>query len=673
MPNLFRHSTFDIRNFGLRQAERLQMVDVTMLLPFGVALAVIAGGTSLTYLDRGWPLAVRAAIGACLGFVVLGLFTIPFASTGLSLTTVGLSTLAVLAPLLIFIRPVARARAQEDASAALDSIRRIRPTDPATVVRAAALVCTAALLIAAFRGAAFETTDGIQPHSLANRIDLSLHLGIISELIWGTILPLVHPEFASVPLTYPFVVDVGAAVLARAGTSIVHALLLQNVILIVALIVILHYWAFDLTGSRLAAALTPIIVLFGSGLGWLVMLRDAAAAHETPLQFLMHLPHSYTLNTANLQWGNLATIMLIPQRSLDLGLPLVVVVMTLWWKALRCDASVAVDPNSAARRMLLAGVIAGLLPLTHTHSFGVVLLAGAALALLFPRWRLWPLFFAAAAVVSAPQLLWITSGSPVSAQRFFEWAPGWARGTESVAWFWFKNTGLFIPLLIVALVAPVRWISPELRRFFLPFLLFFIVPNLFRVAPRIWDSNKVLIYWYIAAAPLVALMLARLARRNPAARLAVLGLFLSLTAAGLLDAWRVAFGTVTVTIFDAAARDFAQVVRASTPPDAVLLRAPTASHPVLLSGRASLLGYPSRVKLHGLDPSRREADVTCLYVGCPDAPRLLESYGLDFLVVGPTERQAYAVNDRFVGQFPIVGEAGGYQLRRIHDQSLAQR
>jgi hypothetical protein len=257
--------------------------------------------------------------------------------------------------------------------------------------------------------------------------------------------------------------------------------------------------------------------------------------------------------------------------------------------------------------------------------------------------------------------------------RFFEWAPGWAKGPESLTWFWLKNTGLFIPLLIVALATPVRWISPELRRFFLPFLLFFIVPNLFRVAPRIWDSNKVLIYWYVAAVPLVALTLARIPRRRAAAWFAIAGLFLSLTAAGLLDAWRVVSGTVTVTVFDGAATDFARVVRASTPADAVLLRAPTANHPVLLSGRPSLLGYPSRVKLHGLDSSQREADVSCIYTGCRDAERLVESYGVDFMIVGPTEREAYDVNQQFIERFPIVAEADGYQLRRIRDRSVAQR
>jgi hypothetical protein len=616
---------------------------------------------------------VRVAIGACLGFVLLALSTLAVMGGGLTPVAVGLATAVTMLPLLIFIVPEARERVRGDISGLIRVIRGRRAIDAAAVAGAALLVAVAILLIAASRGAAFENAGGIQTHSLANRLDLSLHVGIISGLLWGTAVPPIHPEFAAIPLTYPFLADLGAAVLMRAGATIVDALFLQSTILIVALIVILRYWALELTGSRLAAVLTPVIVLFGSGLGWLVMLVDASYAPETPWRFFMNLPHSYTLNTANLQWGNLATIMLVPQRSLDLGLPLALVVMTLWWKALRLDPSSDLDPRGPERRMLFAGAIAGLLPLTHTHSFGVVLLAAVGLAVLFPRRRLWLLFFAAAAILATPQLLWITRGTPVSAGRFFEWAPGWARGPEPLVWFWFKNTGLFIPLLIVALAAPAAWLRPGLRRFFLPFLLFFIVPNLFRVAPRIWDNNKVLIYWYVAAAPLVALLLARIPRRRAVARLAIATLILSLTASGLLDAWRIVSGTVTVTVFDAAAMNFARVVRASTPPDAVLLRAPTANHAVLLTGRSSLLGYASRVKLHGIDSSQREADVSCIYTGCQDAARLVEAYGLDFIVVGPMEREAFDVNQRFIERFPLVREAGEYELRRIRDRNVARR
>jgi hypothetical protein len=315
--------------------------------------------------------------------------------------------------------------------------------------------------------------------------------------------------------------------------------------------------------------------------------------------------------------------------------------------------------------MILAGAVTGLLPLTHTYSFAVVLLAAGGLAVMFPRWRLWSAYAVTAALLAAPQVLWIVHDSPLRAHRFIEWAPGWSKGPEPLLWFWLKNTGLFIPLVVAALLSRRTSSAAPLRRYYLAFVLLFIAPNLFRLAPRVWDNNKVLMYWYVASAPLVAFLLAEAWRRGLAARVAAGALYLSLILAGALDVWRVACGTATVMLFDADAVRFAQVVDAVAPPKAIVVRAPSVNHPVLLTGRASVLGYDRRVELHGLDTSERAAHVKCIFSGCGDARRLLDAYHIDYLVVGPPEREAFALDDRFLQSFPIVGEHAGYQLRQV--------
>ena len=81
---------------------------------------------------------------------------------------------------------------------------------------------------------------------------------------------------------------------------------------------------------------------------------------------------------------------------------------------------------------------------------------------------------------------------------------------HNIVWFWFVNTGLFIPLLVVCLAWRGKFaLPPRLLKFYAPFLLCFIVPNLVKVAPWIWDNIKVLFLWYVASVPLVAWLLAR--------------------------------------------------------------------------------------------------------------------------------------------------------------------
>ena len=340
--------------------------------------------------------------------------------------------------------------------------------------------------------------------------------------------------------------------------------------------------------------------------------------------------------------------------------------------------------------MVAAGLVAGLLPLVHAHSFVVLMVTGGLLSLLFAdwrgrgdggagggfnwarlwaSWRAWAAFFAAALVVAVPQMLWATSGAAVNAGRFFGWEFGWDSGDYNVFWFWIKNTGVFIPLLVAALLwrgrEPV--VRPKLLYFYLPFTLCFVVPNVYKLSPWVWDNIKVLFYWWIASAPLVALSLARLWRRGGVLRVAALVLLLAQTSAGGLDVWRVASGAAERQTYDARGVAFAEVVRRETPPRALILHAPTYNDPVFLTGRRSFLGYPGHIWSHGLDYVGRESELKRIYSGAPDAAQLLSKNGIEFVVVGPLEeaemrKYGLALNRPFFERYAKVGEAGVYRL-----------
>src|SRR6266705_6290690 len=238
--------------------------------------------------------------------------------------------------------------------------------------------------------------------------------------------------------------------------------------------------------------------------------------------------------------------------------------------------------------MLAAGAVAGLLPLIHAHSFIAVMMVGAFLALInLRRWREWFLFFLVASIIAIPQLLWSTHGTAVSTRAFIAWQFGWDRSNENFFWFWFKNTGLFIPLLITALL----WKSEDylvprrLLFFYLPFTLCFIVPNLVKLAPWIWDNVKVLFYWWIASAPLVALLLARLWEGKFLNRVLAVAFLIILTLAGALDVFALVSSRSDWQEFDRAGVNFAEEVKKVTPPRAMILHAPIHNTPIFLTGR----------------------------------------------------------------------------------------
>jgi hypothetical protein len=278
----------------------------------------------------------------------------------------------------------------------------------------------------------------------------------------------------------------------------------------------------------------------------------------------------------------------------------------------------------------------------------------------------WLLFLAWALALGLPQVLWLARSSGINTGRFVEWSVGWDHGTQNIAIFWLKNAGLFLPLVAVALAwrGDRPLVSRRLLIAYLPFTLCFILPNLFRLAPWIWDNIKILVYWFIASVPLVALLLARLAEGRWWRKAAAALLFLSLTLAGGLDLWRVASGSIEARIFDSHGIRFAAAVASVTHPTALILHAPTYNHPVILSGRRSFMGYPGHVWSHGLDAGPREADIKRMFAGGADAATLLARHGIDYVVVGPGEREQLPVNSGFFERYPAVVEVGEYRLYR---------
>jgi hypothetical protein len=317
--------------------------------------------------------------------------------------------------------------------------------------------------------------------------------------------------------------------------------------------------------------------------------------------------------------------------------------------------------------MIAAGIIAGVLPLVHAHSFVVVMVVGAGVALLHRQWRSWFFFFLAASVVALPQMWWSTHGSAVDSSKFFEWQFGWDRGEQNPVWFWFKNTGLLIPLTVAAILwrDPQRLVSRRLMFFFLPFTLCFIIPNVLKMAPWIWDNIKVLYYWWLASAPLVALLLARLWEQGGLKRAAAVSLFVLVTAAGALDVVSILLRPTKHQVFDRAGIQFAEYMKGETAPRSLVMHAPVHNHPVFLTGRRSLMGYPGHIWTHGLDYMQRESEIKRVYSGTSDAPAILRRYRVGYLVAGPHERHLMNVNDQFLSNFQLMGDVGGYRLYKV--------
>jgi hypothetical protein len=632
----------------------------------------IAGGTLLTYLyQEQSAISLRLCIGACTGMALFATFGFLFSSfLGLTPSSIGISSGLLMLPLLLLVRARYREKIRQDTIMAIQQSKNRKALYVALVYAGVALVL--GLVLARNM---FERADGIYTAVLNNIGDLPFHLQVISSFVYGHNIPVEDPTYAGVRFTYPVLADFLTAMLAPAGASFAAATWLQGMALTLALVGLMHHWTRALTGNRLAALLAPLLVIFSGGLGWWTLMQDLRNSDGGLITLLGHLPRDYTITHGTIfGWGNSVTTLLLPQRSFVFGLPLALFIFYQWWAAVRASNSGDAAgpqssrqepaPASGSRGMLAAGASAGLLPLIHTHGFVVVIGAGACLALLFRSlWKQWIIFFAVAFVVALPELIWLFHNSAVHTAKFLAWEPGWDHDGHNAVWFWFVNTGFFVPLLLVALLwSPSEYgIPKKLRIFYAPFLLWFIVPNLLKLSPWIWDNIKFLFYWYVASAPLVAFLLARLWEEKSRRRWLAAGLFATLTLSGALDILRVITPHTAFQEFDRNGITMARLINLVAPPRAVVLHAPEWYSPVFLTGRRSLLGYPGWIWSRGLEPSERDRDIRTIYSGTPGTATLLKKYQVDYVLLGPAEKMLPA-NRSFWERCPRLAQIGDYQL-----------
>jgi hypothetical protein len=663
-----------------------------------LACAII-GGTLLTFLfDSVAPRAARLCLGACIGLPLLS--SVGFALSlwlGLSAASIAISTMVVLLPLLLLLHAGYRVRILSAfARSSRGPGRSFRGMLPYVLFYAAIAI----LLGLVFNRAVFVRPDGIFTGIANNLGDLPLHLQIINSFAQGHNLPPQDPTYAGVRFAYPFLVDFLAAMLVRAGAGVVAAMWLQNMLMGLMLVGSLHYFTLLLTRNRRAGFIAPLLVIFSGGLGWWLLFSDTGSSDG--FFSLANLPHDYTIMPNSiLRWGNSLTTLFVPQRSILFGLPLAIFVFCQWWIAIsqahavsnptstpsdqpkmpatkqqktragaerNKTAPIANPPSFLRNRMLIAGVATGLLPLIHAHTFLAVMAAATCLALVFrSTLRNWLLFFAVAISLSLPEILWLAHTGAVNARSYLGWQPGWDHGQHNILWFWLANTGLFIPMLLLALL----WrrgdlaLPRRLIKFYTPFAFCFIIPNLIKLAPWVWDNIKVLFLWYVVSAPLVALWLAKLWGQKSLWRWLAPVALASMLFAGGLDVLRVVSAVTEYQEFDPQGIAVARAISAQAAPDAVVLHTPTYNSPVFLTGRRSLLGYPGWMWSRGLDYSQRNADIQRIYSGGPDAAILLRRYGIDYALVGPAELASFNVNGQFWSQYTVQAQEGPYRLYKI--------
>lgn len=491
--------------------------------------------------------------------------------------------------------------------------------------------------------------------------DGPFHMMLAAQFRYGANYPPVYPILPPLPLHYPFLPDFHTAVLMALGCDWWQALFLTALPLALAMLGILYGLTLVIVPSAAVATIATCLFPLNGGLTFLHFLEAYRQSDHGFWTFLMQGPYFGTLWDVGVIWSNLIVECLLPQRPALYGLPLMLMVLTLFALCWRFWAHG--DPDAAAadarRWLLLAGILTGSLALFHSLSLIATGLVAAGLFLTRPRWA-WLAFATPVLFIAVPHLLTVV---PQATQAgFVHLRPGWMwdhRG--SFLLFLVNNFG--VPLL---LAIPAWWQLPRPWRSFYPAFVGLLAFSLTVMVSPADDNNMKLFYgWYAVTCVIVAAWLVKLARTHGQTWLASL-LFLGCIASAGLTIVRAndrAFG-----LFPRAEVVAARQLVRLTPPEAVFLTAQDHNHPVAcLAGRRLWAGYPLWCWSHGYSAplDQRLALLPRLMAGGQQALILMRQQGIDYVYLSPLEDRLKPNRAYFDTHFPVVYRQGTITVYRV--------
>ncbi|MBI2599245.1 hypothetical protein HYW40_03430 [Candidatus Curtissbacteria bacterium] len=489
--------------------------------------------------------------------------------------------------------------------------------------------------------------------------DLVFHLSLISKFLSSNGLLIDNPIFAGTKVNYPIFADLITAQIA-AVTNLTFALFVTTSLAGLLVIYIARIFIKSFIKSEKIVFLSLLLFFINGGFGFYYFFQDLFFSQKPFVQFILSMPHSYTdLKDKGYWWINTYLAYFLPQRTFLFAFPITLVVLMLLYSGFH---------KNQRKYFLLAGLLSGVLPLVQAHSLFLIfliLLIFAPLAVLKSSDRhkiLNNLFIFALVtlVLSVPILITISQ-----AQNFFSFIrydPGWT-STENIIWFWFKNLGLFGPLLIISLI----WLYRKNRHLFLlylPFLFIFIISNIFVFQPWDFDNSKLLVYWFFVSCIVVAYFLYdQFFQETIPKKIWGLVLVFLMTFSGSLDLLRTFTPVTKYQIFSQEDIEVAQKVKNLTAQNSVFVTASNHNHPIAaLSGRSIFLGFHGWLWSHGVDFAAREKEVKEIYLGEEEAERLIKQYRINYVTIGPPEKTEFSINVSYFQKYPVIYLTEGWQI-----------
>ena len=204
----------------------------------------------------------------------------------------------------------------------------------------------------------FRWQNGVVYSSQATYGDMSMHLSFLTSLANQQQFPPDYSLLPGVRLSYPFLSDSISASLYQLGAPLWFAYELPMWAAGAQVLFGVYAFFSRVTGSRGKAALAWLFFVCNGGFGFLCFLGGSVENFTRIFNSFYETPTN--LVGENIRWVNVLVDMMLPQRATLFGWAMLFPTLYLLYRAVfegqRCG-------------YLLTGLMAGAMPMVHTHSF----------------------------------------------------------------------------------------------------------------------------------------------------------------------------------------------------------------------------------------------------------------------------------------------------------------
>lgn len=556
--------------------------------------------------------------------------------------------------------------------------------------------------------------------------DMNMHLGFITSIARQQTFPPYYSIAPGTKLSYPFLCDSISSSIYIWGASLRWAYMLPMYFAFLQVITAFYSIAFTWFKKASEATFAWFLFFFNGGMGVVYFIDWSNERLYTFRNIFTEYYQTPTnLINNNIRWVNIIVDMLLPQRATLFGYAVLFTCIWLLWRcAFNKEYDLfpvtavltASLPMIHTHSFLAMGIISACwllvflmrgISLKHLPKYpgrilltafllfmctlqilvekglltgsaqllsiciavpGILIILGLRYLLLFIRQNgirsiisTWGIYLCIILLLALPQLCYWTF-SQTSNDGFLTGHFNWGNLGDNYLWFYIKNWGIILLLLIPAICHSTH---RDLGILTAGFFIWFIV-ELVCFSPNPYDNNKLLYVAYAFFCCISAKYGCYVYRRIksiPGTKIwCTLFLFLC-SVSGILSVIREVISDHT--LYSAAHVAAAVYVDQNTPVDSTFLTSDRHVNEIAaLTGRNIVSGSPSFLGPHGVYDDERAKDVQTMFESPKTSENLFQQYSVDYIMISSWERSCYNLEeDVFDTMFECVYEGNEGEIK----------